>query len=202
MKVILIFLCFLGLCQSQVSLPCKKCRESRDYILDLFTKVKDNNINTVIYLCGFAMAEHICRYFIESIGELAIGNTIQWIRQTDAICGDLVCYNSSSTEVKVEDYRAFLSKHYPKGDTSPQFAADSEDFSMIVVNDIHLQMGYKEGTVVHCGQVAGCCEERWGEDKSGNGAGYWGSKDGTCDIPQRTFLKTLEFIKGSWIEVA
>ena len=70
---------------------------------------------------------------------------------------------------------------------------------MLVINDIHLQQKYKEGTVIECGQVAGCCEERWGKPEPGKGAGYWGARNGVCDIPTRLFQKTLKYTKGKFL---
>jgi hypothetical protein len=145
------------------------------------------------------MLPKICHYYVTAVGNVAIDNSVEWMKKTDAVCGDLFCYDNETTQIKVEHFKQYISTHFKRNkDTIPK-TTDTKDFTMLVLNDIHLQMKYKEGTEVQCGQVAGCCEERWGPAKDGKGAGYWGNKDGTCDIPTRTFLKTLEFIKGDFI---
>jgi hypothetical protein len=129
------------------------------------------------------------------VGDPDIKNRFTYLRSSDAVCRDVFCFDQKATQIHLSDFETFLQKNYPKVDIISKEKSKG-DFKMFVLNDIHLQSKYKEGTVSDCGQVAGCCEERWGKPSSGNGAGYWGTKKGNCDIPTRMFVKTLEHVKG------
>ena len=142
----------------------------------------------------FILEQSSCLYFIQKIGDVAINNTYESLKSSDILCRDWFCYDNQTTEIKLKDFKDFIKRNYPVKLSNTR--NNNEDFTLLVVNDIHLQQTYKEGTEINCGQPAGCCEERWGEAKDGKGAGYWGTRNSICDIPTRTFVKTLESIKG------
>jgi hypothetical protein len=144
-------------------------------------------------ICGFFMEAKICKYYIMMIGDPAVSNSLNYIKISDSICGGIFCYNDKTIQLETSDFEKYLEVKYPetKNKNLPEIG---KDFEILVLNDAHLQKEYKEGTLVDCGKPAGCCQDKWGK-VSENGAGYWGTKNSNCDIPDRTFLKTLEFIK-------
>lgn len=198
---LLLIVIFLSTTLCTESIVCTECRIFRDKILDLIMKFKDTNIQYVVDTCGLFMTLNECNFFINGIGNSAINNSYNFLKDSDYICSSLFCYDDTITKLKLEDFQKYLDKHFPKTEIIKKRKSD-KDIKMIVVNDIHLQKDYKEQTVIDCGQIAGCCEARWGKPKKGEpSAGYWGTKNMTCDIPTRTFTKTLEFIKGRMIEI-
>jgi hypothetical protein len=192
---IFLILAILNITSINSSWPCEKCRETRDYTLDILEKFVTTNIGIGVSICELILIPKACRYFVMKVGDPAIKNKFAYLRQSDSFCRDVFCYDNKTTEIKVKDFKQFLQKHYPKIDP-PKRKNDDKDFKMLVLNDIHLQRKYKEGTVSDCGQVVGCCEERWGKATDGNGAGYWGTKKGSCDIPTRLFTQTIDYVKG------
>jgi hypothetical protein len=140
------------------------------------------------------MEEKICKYYIMMIGDPAMSNSLDYLKISDSICGHLFCYNDQTIQLEVSEFEEYLTHNFPE---IPQNTSNGtkEDFNILVLNDLHLQKHYKEGTLVNCGKPAGCCQEKYGKVSDGSGAGYWGTKHGNCDIPHRTFLKTLDFIK-------
>lgn len=62
----------------------------------------------------------------------------------------------------------------------------------VLLTDVHLDLEYKEGTAVDCGDVL-CCREEYGYPEQGQeAAGKWGAA--FCDTPTRTFDNVLDHI--------
>ena len=194
MKKLFLIFAILSVSACKATWLCEKCRNSRDYLIDLFSRLKTENMDSAVFLCGLFMNQKACRFFLTRVGNPVVDNTFASFKNTDALCRNVFCFDDEHTEIKLEDFKQFIIKRYPRTQKAPK-SVSGQDFKMLVLNDIHLQRLYKEGSVVDCGEVEGCCEERWGMAEKGKGAGYWGTRLSSCDIPTRTFLKTLEHIK-------
>lgn len=62
------------------------------------------------------------------------------------------------------------------------------------ISDVHLDMKYKVGSKVHCGDdLSGCCREEYGKPNEGEKvAGEWGEYN--CDTPEKTVNNMLDYI--------
>ena len=192
MKLIVFF--FFVIYSSANDFLCEKCRETRDYLVDLSLRYKNQSLNDIESICGFFLDLKICRYYVMMIGDPAFNNSLEYLKISDALCRENFCFDGKTIQVKVSDFENYLNAKFPKIASNPT-ASDEQPFKVLVLNDLHLQKNYKEGTLVECGLPAGCCQSKWGKPSKGTGAGYWGTRQSNCDIPERTFLSTLEHIK-------
>ena len=195
---ILILMMFMFVSIHSETILCDKCRETRNYILDLLIQFKEYSFPTIIDICGFFILPEACNFYIKGLGNPMVFNSLQFLKDSDSICSTLFCLDDDLVKLKIEDLQNYLDKTFPKKQIFSDRTSE-EDIEIIVVNDLHLQKDYKENTLVECGQVAGCCTPEWGNPgKNQTPAGYWGTRVSNCDIPIRTFDRTLSYIKGKY----
>jgi hypothetical protein len=195
MKLTIFILLTLLTGMKSESYICSKCRNTRDKILSEIKKYEQSTIKKAVHLCSFALEKKICNYYVKMLGEPAIDYSLEYIQKSDALCGDMFCYDSLTLKLKTSDFAKYLEANFPQKQNITSW--ENEDtFHVAVINDVHLQSDYQEGSVINCGQPAGCCTEKWGKDTESPGAGFWGTRESSCDIPKRTFTKTLQYMKG------
>jgi hypothetical protein len=69
-------------------------------------------------------------------------------------------------------------------------------YRVLQLNDMHVDFQYMTGASIDCGSISQCCNDLAGPAKNqSDAAGYWGSPDSKCDIPQRTWEAAIDFIK-------
>jgi len=77
--------------------------------------------------------------------------------------------------------------------------SDKTSYKVVQINDMHIDLLYKEGSQINCKHLGNCCQEGKGTPTSDSDkAGYWGAlsgEDGNCDIPTRTVQKSMEYIR-------
>lgn len=78
-----------------------------------------------------------------------------------------------------------------------EMAADDTEREIIRavhISDVHIDFMYSPGSKAKCGTFL-CCREQWGAAGPDEpAAGEWGSNEGVCDIPQKTFENLMEFV--------
>jgi len=76
-------------------------------------------------------------------------------------------------------------------------------YTILQINDIHVDFIYQEDAVVECKSIENCCRGNSTQisnsllrDKSEDRkSGYWATPGSMCDIPPRTFEKFVDFVK-------
>ena len=195
MKLTLLTLSIFFLQVSSESPLCSKCRNTRDRLIDKLKNLKDSSLNGAISLCSFALQKSICNYYVMLLGNPLLDNSEKYLKETDYLCSTYFCEEADTVQLKLYDFKNYLQTKLPRKSKERTSWADESTFKIAVINDVHLQRDYKEGTLVDCGKPAGCCSEKVGAGKKGKGAGFWGTRESTCDIPNRTFEQTLKFIR-------
>lgn len=72
-----------------------------------------------------------------------------------------------------------------------------KSYSILQVNDIHIDFEYMPGGIVNCKEGIMCCRANKTaiEGQDPVYAGAWGSLGGNCDLPQATFLQFVQTVK-------
>lgn len=68
-------------------------------------------------------------------------------------------------------------------------------YKILQVNDIHIDLEYLPGGEANCKNGVVCCRANKVPNGESVKAGYWGTANGTCDLPQHTFWGFLDFAK-------
>lgn len=62
------------------------------------------------------------------------------------------------------------------------------------ISDVHLDLQYEVGTNAKCDSLL-CCRAEFGIAEPGQpAAGEWGSNEGKCDLPSKTFESMMEYV--------
>ncbi len=131
-----------------------------------------------------------------------------YILNKDHMCNEVlnVCESPHITEINLESAVNNLLATKPKSLEKDDFvdnlykeiAADSsgerETLRAVHIADVHLDIDYLPGAKAKCGGEL-CCRAEYGMAGPGDiAAGEWGSSDGVCDLPKKTFVNMMEYV--------
>lgn len=81
----------------------------------------------------------------------------------------------------------------PKKEVKPTGRAT---YTILQVNDIHIDLNYSVGSIVNCDNGVICCRNISTSNATEKiYAGYWGTNQGSCDIPRQLFEAFVEQAK-------
>ena len=177
---------------------CQMCREQQKrlntFALDKIEKVLTKGES----ICGLIIPKPVCAHYVNDLGLTSLAGMFDRLEQTDALCRNLVCPESKIEIFEVDDFRRYVAENFPRIESGRRLRSENARLSVLAISDVHLQRSYKPGTKVDCGLPAGCCNEEYGMPGANErAAGYWGTRESNCDIPDHTFLKALEHMKGN-----
>ena len=120
------------------------------------------------------------------------------INRKDLICGLIfnVCESPELSFVDVRGYTKAILADKPEIKERPK-PTMREKYTILVMNDPHVDMDYKDGGVFNCGNTIVCCRKdstRKLKDKETIHAGPFGMA-GPCDLPTRTYEDFLRFAR-------
>ena len=156
----------------------------------------------LINICGHIIPKYICQFGFEVGAENSFKGVLERWEKFDQFCRFKFCPDEDLHKVTVGEFENYLERHFGKKPDSGERTdgSDSKDedkVKLLVVNDIHIQKDYQIGSRVDCGTPSNCCNVSSGLAKKGEkAAGYWGTRNGECDIPNRTFEASMKYIGG------
>lgn len=198
MRTILLFFLLNTLSSSREpsGLLCKYCTQISNALLTKTYGNLPDIESTLSKLCSLFVGADVCKYFLTRLGHFHIQSRIGYFMDNNYFCSHYLSVCDQTTVAY--DFAAFkktLYEKYPKPPRPAQIKV-FKDFDVLSLNDIHIQTDYLYKADKNCDEVGNCCADstkpaHHKEDM----AGYWGAPKSSCDIPKRTFEKTLEYIK-------
>ena len=71
---------------------------------------------------------------------------------------------------------------------------EREIIRAVHISDVHIDSEYSVGSRAKCDSPV-CCRAKWGQPGPGElVAGEWGTNEGSCDIPEKTFVNLMDFV--------
>ena len=181
---------------------CKLCGDLQKNILDYGFKNQDTIIKLVIDICKLGGGEDLCTYMVTNFGKQIFNYKLDFLKRTQIYCDFLLkdC-DQEFLRFNLTEFKNKVDKKYPK----IQFEKNNQDesskkakkqFKALVFNDIHIQNDYVFKSKIHCKDPGGCCSDIHGmPEEEENQAGYWGTPNAFCDVPDVLWSETLKFIK-------
>jgi sphingomyelin phosphodiesterase len=139
----------------------------------------------VVKICEFVVTQDVCQGLINQYASLVISGLSGRYLEPEYVCFQLnYCTDPAFV---VEDFMKWeqeVISDAPSIQDWPEPSSNS--FKFLHLSDVHIDLLYKEGSIVDCPELT-CC--RYGE--SAEGAGHWGSF-GKCDTPPQTVELFME----------
>ena len=175
---------------------CKFCEDVQKNVFDFYKNNQSIIISTLELMCKSKIYPDVCDYFLLREDPL-INNEINFLERTNYICS--LTFNlcdSNYMKYDFEKFRKNLYKNYKKISRKKQNKINSENkkFTVLTLNDVHLQKDYLYKSKVDC-KGPSCCFEKIKESEECRQAGYWGTPMSKCDIPKHFWENTLFFIQ-------
>ena len=176
-------------------LVCKVCEAMQRKITHMAKSKRLGIIDLTVKLCQIGLSADVCKYFVNSFANDLFLKKPEYILETNYICSHIFDYCDVKTvPYDFEKFRRDFFHKYPVLEKKAENKGPA--FSMLVLNDIHIQNDYAYKANTDCGEPGGCCSNYHKPPRrKEHEAGYWGTLNKMCDIPARLFDKTVQYIK-------
>jgi hypothetical protein len=148
--------------QEATSQSCSLCERTIDKIQSIIL-IKFGQEGLYLFLsklCGLVIDEKICYAAIERYGPILLDSLIKKATDKTVICSNLKLCPSSFDYISIEDYAKRVLSDKPKNidKLKPKINMKGKTLKAIQVTDIHLDLNYRENTLVECGSIL-CCHD-------------------------------------------
>ena len=148
---------------TKVDFFCRTCNKSFDSIRNFFLKGYFRNLSYKFFtqLCRIKLREDVCYSAIIRYGPIFYDNLEKKIFDKKYICPYLRLCRDENKYITIEKYKEKIFQNYPKKrekEIKRINVWNGKIIKALQVTDIHLDLNYKEGTVVNCGTPL-CCHD-------------------------------------------
>ena len=149
---------------TKVDFFCRTCNKSLDSIKTFFLKGYFRNLSYKFFtkLCTIELREDICYSAILRYGPIFYDNLEKKIFDKNLICPFLGLCRDENKYITIEKYKEKIFTKYPKNTQKENIKklnlSNKKIIKALQVTDIHLDLNYKEGTIINCGTPL-CCHD-------------------------------------------
>lgn len=210
-KLVLLILLFHLTTSNEI---CQWCKNKQNQLRNKAFDAIDSFLENGEKICGLIIPKSICEHYVIDLGFTSFKGMLDLYEQKNILCKTFFCPEDEIEIFEASDFEDYVRKNFPKPekfeatsslknlDNGVEKNISESNFSVLAISDVHLQRSYKPGTKVDCGLPAGCCSAKSGMPNGNErSAGYWGTRESNCDIPDHTFLKSLDYMKGNFFDL-
>lgn len=171
------------------NLVCMGCRSTSAFIqssVDSDTFISALKIPAV-KICELFESREVCKSLIDQYATVVIHGLSSRFLDPNFLCYH-PCYSYEGPSLVAENFNKWQEEVLQDAPAVSSWPVPSSNsFKFLHLSDVHIDLLYKEGSIVDCPDLT-CC--RYGDPAEG-GAGHWGSF-GKCDTPPRTVELFME----------
>lgn len=180
----------------EISPNCSKCKSLTGKIRE-FT-LKKYGVSGLYFvlklICSRFLDKEVCSGAIENYGGVVLDSIIKRSIDSDRICTSIKFCKDPIPFISKEAYAKRVLSNKPPTKIVP-LNKTAPELKVVQVSDIHLDLRYKEGTIVDCGKPL-CCHKPPGKDeknvKLGGKYGAIGKCDGVLEVVREFAIKAKE----------
>ena len=138
---------------------CKTCKTSVEYFRNIIlNKYGEQGLYKFLtLLCSNFLKKNICYGAITRYGPIVLDSFIKKTFNPNQICSNLnIC--TKEKYIKIEDYAKKILSNKPKEIPKPKSKSKNKKLKSLQITDIHLDLNYKENTIINC-DIPLCCHD-------------------------------------------